>query len=90
MLTMRDHDVEDYVALRDMDATDVGVLSEDDRACLDELGHYLVLTDAFERFAIWLLHKHFEPARERSLWKASSRRRAEPKPRLSSVAPQRV
>jgi hypothetical protein len=61
MLTMRDHDVEDYVALRDMDATDVGVLSEDDRACLDELGHYLVSTDAFQRFAIWLLHKHFEP-----------------------------
>ena len=34
----------------------------DDRACLDELGHYLVSTDAFQRFAIWLLHKHFEPA----------------------------
>lgn len=62
MLTIRDHDVEDYVALRDMDATDVGVLSEDDRACLDELGEYLVSTDAFQRFAIWLLHKHFEPA----------------------------
>ncbi len=62
MLTIRDHDVEDYVALRDMDATDVGMLSEDDRACLDELGDYLVSTDAFRRFAIWLLHKHFEPA----------------------------
>jgi len=37
-------------------------LSEDDRACLDELGDYLVSTDAFQRFAIWLLHKHFEPA----------------------------
>ncbi len=61
MLTMRDHDVEDYVALRDMDATDVGMLSEDDRACLDELGCYLISTDAFQRFAIWLLHKHFEP-----------------------------
>jgi hypothetical protein len=61
MLTMRDHDVEDYVALRDMDATDVGVLSEDDRGCLDELGHYLVSTDTFQRFGIWLLHKHFEP-----------------------------
>ncbi|MGO9044035.1 MAG: hypothetical protein ACLQIK_21100 [Mycobacterium sp.] len=45
-----------------MDATDVGMLSEDDRACLDELGQYLVSTDAFRRFAIWLLHKHFEPA----------------------------
>jgi len=62
MFTIRDHDVEDYVALRDMDATDVGMLSEDDRACLDELGQYLVSTDAFRRFAIWLLHKHFEPA----------------------------
>jgi hypothetical protein len=37
MLTMRDHDVEDYVALRDMDATNVGMLSEDDRACLDRV-----------------------------------------------------
>ena len=62
MLTMREHDVDDYVALRDMDATDVGTLSEDDRACLDELGDYLVSTDVFQRFAIWLLHKHFEPA----------------------------
>ncbi|MGO8964337.1 hypothetical protein [Mycobacterium sp.] len=44
-----------------MDATDVGMLSEDDRACLEELGDYLVSTDAFRRFAIWLLHKHFEP-----------------------------
>src|SRR5271154_2506366 len=61
ILTMRDHDVEDYVELRDMDATDVGELSEEDRACLDELGQYLVSTDAFRRFAIWLLHKHFEP-----------------------------
>src|SRR5271163_4567286 len=30
MLTMRHHEVEDYVALRDMDATDVGALSEDE------------------------------------------------------------
>ena len=67
MLTIRDHDVEDYVALRDMDATDVGTLSEDDRACLDELGDYLVSTDAFQRFAIWLLHKHFEPDCRRGL-----------------------
>jgi hypothetical protein len=61
MLTMRDHGVEDYAALRDMDATDVGELGEDDRACLEELGQYLVLTDAWQRFGIWLLHKHFEP-----------------------------
>jgi hypothetical protein len=62
MLTMRDHGVEDYAELRDMDATDVGELAEDDRACLDELGQYLVATDAWQRFGIWLLHKHFEPA----------------------------
>src|SRR5437763_4860560 len=45
-----------------MDATNVGVLTDDDRACLNELGAYLVSTDAWQRFAIWLLHKHFEPA----------------------------
>jgi hypothetical protein len=62
VLTLRDHNVEDYAALRDMDTTDVAVLDEADRACLDELGHYLVSTDAWQRFAVWLLHKHFEPA----------------------------
>jgi hypothetical protein len=62
MLTMRDHGVEDYAELPDMDATHVGELAEDDRACLDELGQYLVATDAWQRFGIWLLHKHFEPA----------------------------
>jgi hypothetical protein len=62
MLTIRDHDVEDYLALRDMDATDVGALADDDRACLAELGQYLVDAGADQRFALWLLHKHFEPA----------------------------
>src|ERR1700710_2152358 len=62
MLMVRDHSVEDYAALLDMDATDVGVLSEDDRACLAELGERLIATDAWQRFGIWLLHKHFEPA----------------------------
>ncbi len=62
MLTLRDHDVEDYAKLRDMDNTDVAVLDEADRACLDEVGEYLVSSDAWRRFAIWLLHKHFEPA----------------------------
>jgi hypothetical protein len=62
VLTLRDHNVEDYAALRGMDTTDVPVLDDADRACLDELGHYLVSTDAWRRFAIWLLHKHFEPA----------------------------
>jgi hypothetical protein len=58
---MREHGVEDYAALRHMDATDVGDLNDDDRACLEELGQYLVSTDAWQRFGIWLLHKHFEP-----------------------------
>jgi hypothetical protein len=61
MLTMRDHNVEDYEALPDMDATDVGELREDDRVCLEELGRYLASTDAWQRFGIWLLHKHFHP-----------------------------
>ena len=61
MLTVRDHGVEDYAELRDMDGTDVGVLSEDDRTCLEELGQYLVATDAWQRFGVWLLHKHFPP-----------------------------
>jgi hypothetical protein len=62
MLMMRDHGVQDYAELPDMDATDVGVLGAADRACLDELGQYLAAGDAWDRFGIWLLHKHFEPA----------------------------
>lgn len=61
MLTMRDHGVQDYSGLPHMDTTDVGVLGEDDRACLEELSRYLAATDAWQRFGIWLLHKHFEP-----------------------------
>jgi hypothetical protein len=61
MLNVRDHDVEDYTTLRDMDKTDVGVLSDDDRACIDEIGRYLVEAGAAQRFALWLLHKHFDP-----------------------------
>src|SRR5262245_39099619 len=45
-----------------MDTTDVALLDDGDRACLEELGQYLVSTGAWRRFAIWLLHKHFEPA----------------------------
>jgi hypothetical protein len=56
---MRDHGVEDYAELRDMDATDVGVRSDDDHACLDELGQYLAAADAWQRFGVWLLHKPF-------------------------------
>ena len=62
MLSVREHGVGDYAVLRDMDGSDVGVLSEADRACLQELGRFLGSSDAWRRFAIWLLHKHFEPA----------------------------
>ena len=62
MLQMRDHGVEDYTALLDMEATDVGVMTEYDRAFLDELVDYLVTTESWRQFAVWLLHKHFEPA----------------------------
>ncbi len=62
MLTLRGHNVADYATLHDMNTTDVAVLDEADEACLGELGQYLVSTDAWRRFAIWLLHKHFEPA----------------------------
>ena len=62
MLSVREHGVEDYAVLRDMDGSDVGVLSEADRACLAELGRYLGSSDGWRRFAVWLLHKHFEPA----------------------------
>lgn len=61
MLAIRDHGVDDYTSLRDMDASDVGVIDDTDQACLDDLGHYLVETGKWHRFAIWLLHKHFEP-----------------------------
>ena len=53
MLLIRDHGVEDYTEVLDMDATDVGVLSEDDRACLDELGEYLVTTESWQWFAVF-------------------------------------
>jgi hypothetical protein len=45
VLTMRDHNVEDYATLRDIDTTDVAVLDEADGACLDQLGQYLLSTD---------------------------------------------
>ena len=83
MLTMRDHGVEDYEALRHMDTTDVGELSDDDRACLEELGQYLVSTDAWRRFGIWLLHKHSSRSRARFSSSAPSGRHDGRKLRLS-------
>src|ERR1700739_931767 len=62
MLRIRNHGVDDYAVLPDLRSTDVGVLREDDRACLDEIGQFLVMHDACQRFAIWVLHTHFDPA----------------------------
>jgi hypothetical protein len=61
-MQVRDHTVDDYAVLLDMDETDVGILTDDDRDCLNNLGEYLVSVNAWSRFGIWLLHKHFEPA----------------------------
>jgi hypothetical protein len=87
MLRMRNHNVDDYAALPEISSTDVGVLSDDDRACLDEIGQFLVTHDAWQRFAIWLLHKHFDPAPgevfvERVI---TSRRRIDTAPLASSA-----
>jgi hypothetical protein len=54
---------DDYAALNDMDLTDVGILDDSDRACLREIGEYLTTTNAWRRFAIWLLHKHAAASR---------------------------
>ena len=61
MLAIREHEVDDYAVLRDMDHTDVGVLDAADHACLRAVGAYLTASDAWRRFAMWLLHKHFQP-----------------------------
>jgi hypothetical protein len=62
MLRIREHRVDDYTVLDNIGTTDVGVLRDDDRACLDEIGDFLVVHDAWHRFAVWLLHKYFDPA----------------------------
>lgn len=61
MLQIREHDIVDYRSLKDMDRTDVGELNDADRACLQDIGDLLATTDSWQRFAVWLLHKHFEP-----------------------------
>jgi hypothetical protein len=59
MINLRRHSAHDYSMLPDMDATDVGVLTDRDRHCLDELGEYLVRSNNYTRFGIGLLHSHF-------------------------------
>jgi len=59
MVDIRPHQANDYQSLPDMDTTDVGVLDSQDRACLDELGRFLVERGENERFGVTLLHSHF-------------------------------
>jgi hypothetical protein len=61
MITLRPHKPQDYAILPDMDATDVGVLTESDHACLDDLGNHLLRAGANDRFGATLLHSHFIP-----------------------------
>ena len=87
MLAMREHGVQDYAVLPDMDATDVGVLAADDRSCLEELGRYLAGADAWQRFGIWLLHKHFDPDQDELFLERTSTmpRWAQTSPELKSA-----
>lgn len=59
MLTIRCHNAADYAALPEMDGPAVSSPTEDDRACLDEVGAFLVLNSLHSRFGISLLHQHF-------------------------------
>jgi len=59
MITLRCHTAPDYARFPDIDTTDVGVLTLYDRACLDEIGRYLVQAKAHRRFGATLLHSHF-------------------------------
>jgi hypothetical protein len=59
MIALRCHTAPDYKRFPDIDTAGVGVLTVDDRACLDELGQYLVQNRAHTRFGSILLHSHF-------------------------------
>jgi hypothetical protein len=62
MPTLRHHTPEDYERLPHIDARGTGVLSPNDRACLDALGAALVRAGAERRFGATLLHRHFAVA----------------------------
>jgi len=59
MLTMRHHNSHDYAMLPDIDAADAGKITNDDQACLGEIGDCLLRTGAHSRFGATLLHSHF-------------------------------
>jgi hypothetical protein len=59
MLTMRHHNSQDYAVLPDIDKTNAGTITADDKACLDEIGSNLLRARAHARFGATLLHSHF-------------------------------
>lgn len=59
MLAIRRHSSQDYAVLPDIDTTDVGIITADDQACLDEVGSCLLAAKAHSRFGLTLLHSHF-------------------------------
>ena len=59
MIAIRQHSPQDYAALPNIDESNVGMLAEDDRDCLNELGDFIVKAEAHDRFGAVLLHSHF-------------------------------
>jgi hypothetical protein len=59
MITIRSHTADDYASLPNIDDGYTGRLTGEDRACLQELGRFLVCVQANERFGVILLHNHF-------------------------------
>lgn len=59
MIQLRLPHSHDYTALPDIDATDAGLLTADDFACLADIGRCLVEQRANHRFGVTLLHSHF-------------------------------
>lgn len=59
MLTIRHHSSHDYATLPAIDTTDVGIITADDQACLDEVGSCLLGAKVHSRFGVTLLHTHF-------------------------------
>ncbi|SRR5579871_1957425 len=59
MLAIQRHSSRDYAVLPDIDTTDLGIITADDQACLDEVGICLLAAKAHSRFGLTLLHSHF-------------------------------
>jgi len=59
MLAIRPHRSQDYAQLPNIDEYDGGVLTPEDEDCLSDLGHLVLSLNAYERFGVTLLHRHF-------------------------------